>query len=166
MEVINVLCTGGTFEKAYGVGKGVRNFSFPEISAMDQIAHRVGIDNIKVFYSLEKAKDSLDMNEADRTYIADWCQNEAGNRAVVVHGTDTMIESCEAVSKRSLNKVIIFTGALQPARMRDSDAEFNFGGALIAAQVCAPGVYIVMSGKIFPWNECQKNAETGCFEPK
>ncbi len=164
--MIQVLCTGGTFEKAYGQGKGVRNFSFPQFSVMDEIVARVGIENVKVHYSLDKAKDSLDMTDADRQYIADWCQNEAGKQAIVVHGTDTMIDSAQVVAKRNLDKVIIFTGALQPARMRDSDAEFNFGGALIAAQTCAPGVYIVMSGKVFHWNECQKNEETGYFEAK
>ncbi len=165
MSKIDVLSTGGTFDKAYGSGAGVRDFSFPEVSAVDEIAARLGIQNVSVSYKSVAAMDSLDMTDVDRLSIADWCANESRERCVVIHGTDTMIETARIIAKRCSHQVVILTGALQPARMRDTDAEFNLGGALIAAQVCLPGVYIVMSGTIFRWDECQKNPITGHFEP-
>ena len=166
MTAINILCTGGTFDKAYGSGAGVRNFSFPEVSAVEDIATRLGIRNMNVSYEPERAKDSLDMTDDDRNFIAGWCANPPpDDRCVVIQGTDTMIDTARVISKRCPDKVVVLTGALQPARMRDSDAEFNLGGALIAAQTCPPGVYIVMSGTIYPWDKCKKNPETGHFEP-
>ncbi len=164
MTMIDVLCTGGTFDKAYGSGAGVRNFSFPEVSAVEDIAARLGIRNIKVSYEPERAKDSLDMTDEDRDFIANWCADDSRGHCVVIHGTDTMIDTARVVARRCL-KVVVLTGALQPARMRDTDAEFNLGGAVIAAQVCAPGVYIVMSAAIYPWDKCKKNPLTGPFEP-
>ncbi len=165
MSKIDVLSTGGTFDKAYGSGAGVRDFSFPEVSAVEEIATRLGIQNISVTYKSAEAMDSLDMTERDRNDIADWCTNESRERCVVIHGTDTMIETARVIAESCSHTVVILTGALQPARMRNTDAEFNLGGALIAAQICLPGVYIVMSGTIFRWNECQKNPVTGHFEP-
>lgn len=166
MKIVNILCTGGTFDKAYGSGAGVRNFSFPEISAVEDIIIRLGIRHSKVSYEPAKAKDSLDMTDDDRRRIADWCGNNSDpcNCRVVIHGTDTMIDSARTVAERGLSRVIVFTGALQPARMRDTDAEFNLGGAIIAAQVCTPGVYIVMGGRIYPWDKCKKNPTTGHFD--
>lgn len=165
MESIDILCTGGTFDKAYGTGAGVRNFSFPEVSAVENIAARLGIRHVRVFYEPTKAKDSLDMTDDDREWVAAWCADKSRDRCVVVHGTDTMVDTARVVSKRCLGKVVVFTGALQPARMRETDVEFNLGGAVIAAQVCAPGVYVVMSGRVYPWNKCKKNPRTGHFEP-
>lgn len=165
MTIINILATGGTFDKAYGSGAGVRDFSFPEVSAVENIASRLGIRNMKVFYELARAKDSLDMTDDDRNFIAEWCVNDSRDRCVVIHGTDSMIETARVVARRCPGKVVVLTGALQPARMSDTDAEFNLGGALIAAQVSLPGVYIVMSGMIYPWDKCKKNPTTGHFEP-
>ncbi len=165
MTTINVLSTGGTFDKAYGSGAGVRNFSFPEVSAVEDIATRFGIRNMNVSYESARAKDSLDMTDDDRNFIAEWCADKSRDRCVVIHGTDTMIDTARVVAKKCPDKVVVLTGALQPARMRDIDAEFNLGGALIAAQTCSPGVYIVMSGTIYPWDKCKKNPTTGHFEP-
>jgi L-asparaginase len=38
---------------------------------------------------------------------------------------------------------------MQPASVRASDAEFNVGFALAAAQTLPPGVYVAMNGMIF-----------------
>ena len=40
-----------------------------------------------------------------------------------------MVVTAAFVAKAKLNKTIVFTGAAQPARMRDSDADFNLGFA-------------------------------------
>ncbi len=165
MKMIHVLCTGGTFDKAYGSGSGVRDFSFPEETAVLGIVTRLGIRNIEVSYKSETAKDSLDITDDDRSAIATWCAQSPHKSCVVIHGTDTMIKTASVIARRCPSKVVVLTGSLQPARMRDTDAEFNFGGALIAAQISLPGVYIVMSGTIYKWDKCKKNLITGQFEP-
>ncbi len=178
---IDVLCTGGTFEKVYGSGAGVRNFSFPAKSAVEAILARFGVSDVPITYIQAQAKDSLDMNENDRYQIALYCINGNTTASVVIHGTDTMIETAgiihrhiakfgsgtttsHAVQSYLAKKVVVLTGALQPACMRESDAEFNLGGALVAAQTCPPGVFIVMGGRIYPWDKCKKNPTTGHFE--
>lgn len=153
---ISVLSTGGTFEKVYGQGIGIKDFSFPTESYVKGISRFCPSLNIDVMYDKDDAKDSLDMTEADRSKIAQWCKGEESNYIIVVHGTDTMISTADVVAKENIQKTIVFTGASQPARMKDSDADFNLGGAIIAAQVCGPGVYIVMNGNVFSWDKCKK----------
>jgi len=150
---VAVLCTGGTFDKVYLSQAGARNFAFPDVSATQKIVARLGLDSVEVFYNQENAKDSQDMTDGDREFIAEWCLAESRERSVVIHGTDTMLKSAQVVvacmeQRRETKKVVVFTGAHQPACVRDSDAEFNFGCALMASQICLPGVYIVMDGGI------------------
>ncbi|HTI69772.1 MAG TPA: asparaginase domain-containing protein [Candidatus Limnocylindria bacterium] len=161
---LHILCTGGTFDKIYGSGAGVRNFTFPEVSAVTEIVAKFHVPNVHVTYDPARAMDSLDMTEADRIFIANWCAQFPAGRCVIIHGTDTMVKTAAAIAERRLDCTVVLTGALQPTRMRDSDAEFNLGGAIIAAQTSTPGVYIVMHGQLFAWNKCQKNPVTGQFE--
>lgn len=165
MKTVHVFCVGGTFDKVYGSGAGVKNFSFPETTAVVDIATRLGICNMEVFYRQTIAKDSLDMTDDDRLAIATWCTKSPHESCLIIHGTDTMINTASVIAGQGLDKVVVLTGALQPACMRNTDAEFNLGGALIAAKTCPPGVYIVMSGEVYLWNKCRKNTTTGHFEP-
>jgi L-asparaginase len=61
-------------------------------------------------------------------------------------------------------KKIVFTGAMVPYSVSGSDALFNLGGAVLAAQLTQPGVYIVMNGRCFHWENIRKNKEVGVFE--
>jgi L-asparaginase len=61
-------------------------------------------------------------------------------------------------------KTIILTGALTPARFKTTDAIFNVGMAVAAAQTAAPGVYIAMSGQVFPAGQVRKNRAENRFE--
>ena len=62
------------------------------------------------------------------------------------------------------DKVIVLTGAMQPARFRDSDALFNLGLAIGALNTLGHGVYVAMSGRIFPVDQVRKNRLAGRFE--
>jgi L-asparaginase len=53
---------------------------------------------------------------------------------------------------------------MYPAQFRDSDAVFNIGGAVTAAQLLGPGVYIVMNGRVFKPHQVRKNIELNRFE--
>ena len=161
--MIHILSTGGTFEKIYGSGMEVQNYSFPQKSMLLRMKNLLGIRDINIVYHSEQAKDSLDMDDTDRMFVANWCQNCTGDRCIIIHGTDTMIDTASIINQVVTNKTIILTGSLQPAFARDTDAEMNFGGALIAAQTCKYGIYIVMSGQVFHWNACQKDPISGTF---
>jgi L-asparaginase len=61
-------------------------------------------------------------------------------------------------------KTIVLTGAMIPyAFGTSSDGFFNLGSALAFVQVLPPGVYVVMNGRYFLWNNVRKNRQTGTF---
>jgi L-asparaginase len=163
MAPLLIITTGGTFDKEYGRGAGVRGLSFGKTSAVVNVLRRVVVPRSWAVKSL-LAKDSLDFTDADRQKIAAICARSPCRAIVVIHGTDTMTQTAAAVAKRKLKKTIVFTGAAQPARMRDTDADFNLGFATAAAQIKTAGVYLAMNGALFAWNKVRKNAKTGVFE--
>jgi L-asparaginase len=61
-------------------------------------------------------------------------------------------------------KTIVLTGSAVPFAAEKSDAMFNLGGAVITVQKLPNGVYVVMNGRIFQWNNVRKNLKTGRFE--
>ena len=61
-------------------------------------------------------------------------------------------------------RTIVLTGALTPARLRQTDAVFNVGMAVAVAQTAAPGVYIAMSGQVFEAGAVRKNRAENRFE--
>ena len=61
-------------------------------------------------------------------------------------------------------KTIVLTGALNPARFRDSDAVFNIGCAVGAVQALSEGVYIAMNGAVWDPMKVRKNRESNRFE--
>ena len=82
---------------------------------------------------------------------------------VITHGTDTMTQTAKSLLGIP-GKVIVLTGAMQPARFHTSDAAFNLGCAIAAVQLASPGVYIAMNGYVFPAESVRKNLEKGRFE--
>ncbi len=65
-----------------------------------------------------------------------------------------------------LGKTIVFTGAMIPYEIANSDAFFNLGFACSAAQLLPPGVHVAMNGKVFAWDNVQKNRSAGVFDTK
>ncbi len=164
MSRVSIFVAGGTLEKVYGRGAGVRELSFPETSATATIVARHSIKDVTVYYDHTRAKDSLDMTDEDRGAIANWCSQHTYERCVIIHGTDTMVQTARFIALNCPANVIVLTGSLQPACVRDTDAEFNLGCAIMAARICQSGVYIAMGGNLFQWDNCRKNPITGHFE--
>jgi L-asparaginase len=108
-------------------------------------------------------KDSLDMTDEDRALVRDAVENAEGKKIVITHGTDTMAKTGIALKGIS-GKTIVLMGAMYPAEFRDSDAVFNLGAAVMAAQTLPEGVYIAMNGRVFDPERCVKNIEKNCFE--
>ena len=63
------------------------------------------------------------------------------------------------------DKTMVLTGALNPARFRDTDAVFNIGCAVGAVQSLPPGAWIAMSGTIWDPRKVRKNRGKNRFEP-
>jgi L-asparaginase len=163
MASLLIITTGGTFDKEYARGAGVRSLSFgPQTAVIDTFGRVVVPPDWQVTRLL--AKDSLDMTDEDRVKIAEACVASPCSSIVITHGTDTMVETAAVIAIKKLVKTIVLTGAAQPARMRDSDADFNLGFAAASALCKPPGVYVAMNGSVFDWNQTRKNPETGVFE--
>ena len=108
-------------------------------------------------------KDSIEMTDEDRSKLRDYIDNDDVSHYVITHGTDTMSATADALAGLD-GKTIILTGALTPARFKTTDAVFNIGMAVAAAQTAAPGVYIAMSGQVFRAGEVRKNRTENRFE--
>ena len=82
---------------------------------------------------------------------------------LITHGTDTMVDTARALGDLA-DRTIVLTGALNPARFRGSDAEFNIGTAVGAVQSLPPGVYIAMNGRVWDPARVRKNVAANRFE--
>lgn len=156
---LHILTTGGTFDKIY-------HDALSEFHIGDPMAPRLLQEaGMALPYQVDSLlrKDSLALNDEDRALIRHAVLNSPYPHILIIHGTDTMTQTA-AVLRDIAGKVIVLTGAMQPARMRDTDAAFNLGMAVATAQTAAPGVYIAMSGQVFPANQVQKNRAAGRFE--
>lgn len=155
-----IITTGGTIDKIYFDDKSDYQIGEPQIS---QILHAMHVA-FDFEVSALMRKDSLHLDDNDRKLIRDVVAASAASHVLITHGTDSMIETA-AVLKGIENKTIVLTGALNPARFRDSDAVFNIGCAVGAAQSLPPGTYIVMNGKVWEPSKVRKNRRENRFEP-
>lgn len=157
---IRLFVTGGTFDKEYDEIRGRLYFHDTHLPEMLELGRcRVDVE-IRTLMMV----DSLDMTDADRELIAHQCRDAPEDRIVLTHGTDTMVETAAILAREVPDKTIVLTGAMIPIAFGSSDGLFNLGGAIAVVQVLPAGVYIVMNGRVFPWNAVRKNRETGVFE--
>ena len=156
---VQIFSTGGTIDKVYFDALSEYQIGEPMATELLKDA-RVGFD-----YAIESLtrKDSLELDDADRELIHARVAACPHEHILITHGTDTMTVTAAALADID-NKVIVLTGAMQPARFRDSDALFNLGLAFGALNTCQPGVYIAMSGKVFAADGVRKNRIAGRFE--
>jgi len=157
---LRIIATGGTFDKHYDELKGQLVFSQ---SVLPTVLARARLTQDVVFEPL-LALDSLEMQASHRQQIKQACSDSTEDRIVIVHGTDTLCDTAEALGTSKLAKTIVLVGAMIPYEIANSDALFNLGFAIAAAQLCAPGVFVAMNGQIFSWDGVRKNRETGVFE--
>lgn len=158
---IKFFSVGGTIDKVYFDALSRYEVGDPSISDILQNA-RVNFDY--EIASLLK-KDSLDMTEQDRLMVLRAVQDEVNEKIIITHGTDTMIETAATLTIIK-DKVIVLTGAMEPAKFKTSDAVFNIGFAVAAVQVLPAGIYLAISGRIFTPDNVQKNRAEKQFEEK
>jgi L-asparaginase len=156
---IKIYTTGGTIDKVYFDQKSDYQVGDPQAKGVLERA------NVALEYHVESIikKDSLDFTDEDRELVRQKAAASPGERIVITHGTDTMIDTAKVLEKIS-GKTIVLTGSMYPARFRDSDAVFNIGCAVTAVQILPPGVYIAMNGRIFTPHHIRKNVDLNRFE--
>ncbi len=156
---IKFLTTGGTIDKVYFDSKG-------SFQVGDSILHKI-LTDARVGFDFEilsiLKKDSLDITTADRDLIRSAILSDPCEHFIVTHGTDTMVETAKHLQAIA-DKTIVLTGSLQPARFKETDAEFNLGAAISAVQILPNGIFIAMHGKIFHPDHVRKNQTLNCFE--
>ena len=156
---ISIYSMGGTIDKVY----------FDDLSDYEVGEPQAGeiLKEARVAFEFDVRevlrKDSLHLNAEDRALLRSLIAADPCPRVIVTHGTDTMTETAAALAGLP-GKVIVFTGALSPARFKGSDAPFNLGCAVGAVQSLPEGVYIAMSGRVFEAGRVRKNRDAGRFE--
>jgi L-asparaginase len=158
-----LITAGGTIDKVYGAGLGVRDLHIGDPVAPKILKQMLHVGNFNHFEACRK--DSLDVDETDRRVICERILWTTDNHILISHGTDTMVETAQMIKKRlgvSWKRVVLF-GASQPASMVESDAAARLGYALCALMTSSePGVIIAMDGIHTNLDQCQKN-EAGIF---
>lgn len=154
-----IFTTGGTFDKVYFDAKSSYSIGAPMIGELLQEG------GVTLPYRIESIlkKDSLELTDADRQQIFDAVAAAPESHILLVHGTDTMPQTADKL-RAIRGKTIVLTGAMSPARFRQTDATFNTGFAFAAVQALPAGVYIAMNGRIFEAGKVRKNLELGRFE--
>lgn len=160
--MIQIFVTGGTFDKEYNYISGGLYFKDTHLPSMLQLG-RCSVDyDVKTLMMI----DSLEMTDADREIIAHNCKRSQHQKILLTHGTDTMVKTASYLARHDIgDKTIVLTGAMIPyAFGTSSDGFFNLGSALAFLQTLSPGIYVVMNGRYFHWNQVRKNKRTGYFE--
>lgn len=156
---IKFYSTGGTIDKVYFDQKSTYQVGEAGVEGILKEA------NVTFAYECESVlrKDSLDLTDADRQTLYEKIRSDPHELIVITHGTDTMDKTGQTLQSIR-NKVIVLTGAMQPAKFRSSDAEFNVGFAVAAVQSLPHGVYLAMNGQIFHPGKVRKNVDLNRFE--
>lgn len=157
MLIIN---TGGTFNKRYDPIRGelfVPNDNQALESILESLVSDISLHG--VIY-----KDSLEMNDHDRTLLGKTIAASDAKTVIVIHGTDTMDVSAEYIDTLALDKTVVFTGAMVPFSIDPIEATANLSMAIGYAQHAPSGVHIVMQGVMNSFKQVKKNKSAGKFE--
>ena len=159
MQHLTIVTTGGTIDKIYFDDKSAFQIGAPQIG---DILEALGVAFTFDIVPLLR-KDSLHIDERDRALIRATIEAQTHRYVLVTHGTDTMVETAQSLHGIP-GKVIVLTGALNPALFKGSDAVFNIGCAVAAVQTLPDGVYIAMNGRIWDPSQVRKNRAANRFE--
>lgn len=158
-----LISTGGTIEKTYQPRSGeLRN----ETSVLDHMLWRIELPELRVERLPLMNKDSLEMDAADHAAIAAAAHRASASAdgVVIVHGTDRLALSGEATYGVGIPAVpVVFTGAMRPYELRNTDALQNLTEALLAVRLLDPGVYVAMHNKVLRFPGVRKDRDAGTF---
>lgn len=161
---IAIISTGGTIEKTYCELEGVLQ---NRLSVLDVMLASLELEGVEIVRIPLMNKDSRDMTDGDHTLIANTAgaMAEAHDGVLIVHGTDTLVETGERTKKLLPEPAvpIILTGAMRPYELRTTDAIQNLTEALLAVQFLPPDVYVVMHNHVLSFPGVRKDRERGTF---
>jgi len=161
---IALISTGGTIEKSYDELEGVLHNQYSNLEIMLASLQLEGVEIVRVPLM---NKDSLDMTEQDHALIAQTVGSMAVTHdgVLVVHGTDRLAVTGEKVVEllATPRVPVVFTGAIRPYVMRNSDAMQNITEALLAVQIAPPGVYVAMHNRLLSFPGVVKDRRRGTF---
>lgn len=162
MQELRIIVTGGTLDKIHN--------TFTEGLSFDPEG-RTHVPDILLasrcyFPAVQQLslKDSLDFDDEDRAAIEQAILDAPEQAIVITHGTGTMDQTAQFLDDRSLGKTVVLTGAMRPYSLGKSDALFNLGGAIIAAQTLPHGVWAIMNGRVFEARNVRKDVLNGRFD--
>lgn len=161
---IALISTGGTIEKTYDERDGTL---VNDRSVLDVMLSKLQLRGIEVTRVALMNKDSLEMTDEDHASIAGAAceQGQSHDGVVIVHGTDRLAETGEAIVALCprLAAPVVLTGAMRPFEMHNTDAMQNLTEALLAAQLLPPGVYVAMHNQILSFPGVVKDHEARTF---
>jgi len=161
MDIL-ILITGGTLDKVHNtITEGLLFEDNGESQISDVL--KVGRCHHPAQHILMQ-KDSLDMTDDDRAAILKAILDAEQDRIIITHGTGTMEVTAKYLNGKIGDKTVILTGAMRPQSLGKSDAGFNLGGAVIAAQTLDYGVFAVMNGRVFEAEHVHKDTALGRFD--
>ena len=100
--MIQILITGGTFDKSYNHISGDLFFDKTHIPEMLKRSKcRLNIE-VKTLMMI----DSLEMTKKDIEKIIEECQKTSSSRIVITHGTDTMVNTAKKLLKKLKIKLL------------------------------------------------------------
>lgn len=159
--MVTIFTTGGTFDKIYFDAKSEFHIGETQVNPILEEG------NVTLPYQVESVfrKDSLEVTEEDRRVLCEQVAASQSTQIIITHGTDTMSDTAKLLATYDITgKTIVLVGAMQPARMRYTDAPFNLGFALAAVQLLSADIYIAMNGQVFHHSNVTKNREHSRFE--
>lgn len=159
MNKLLIITTGGTIDKIYFDDMSDYQIGDPQIGHI--------LNDLQVGFEFEvhplMRKDSLHVTDDERQFIHDTIAASDATHVLITHGTDSMVETALVLANIP-GKTMVLTGALNPARFRDSDAVFNIGCAVGALHALPDGVWIAMNGCIWNPKKVRKNRNKNRFE--
>ena len=160
---VALVSTGGTIEKTYDELEQVLQ---NKVSVLDVMLASLELSGVEAVRVPLMNKDSLDMTEADHDLVARTALalGEAHDAVIVVHGTDTLAETGEAVVRLGPPRVpVVLTGAMRPYELRATDAVQNVTESLLAVQLLPPGTYLAMHNQVLQFPGVRKDRDRGVF---
>ena len=157
--MIKVFVTGGTFDKEYNFITGELYFKDTHLKEMFERGRCTLDIDIKTLMMV----DSLEMDEEDYSIIVHNCRKAKSDQILITHGTDRIVKTAKILADAKIEgKTIVLTGAMVPyAFGSSSDGFFNLGSALAFVQMLPAGVYVIMNGRYFDWDNVRKKPKNG-----
>lgn len=157
---ILIINTGGTFNKFYDPRTGELIVD-PSSRALHQIAEKWLCD-FEIVNII--GKDSRDMNSQDRLELLATVIESEHRDIVVIHGTDTMLQSAEYLADAEEEKSVVLTGAMIPYSIDPVEASANLASAIGYLQgLETSGVFIAMNGYVGDYQNVRKDRKKAKF---